>query len=83
MENYERSFPTAHGWDINQDNMLETEWSESPTLPQAFADLVHDSVGQQDEENDSDYLYLDLSSSDDELENSSRDLSQYTGLGTA
>ena len=43
-------------------------WSEGPTLPQSLADLVHDPVEQQDEENDSDFLYQNMWTSYDELE---------------
>ena len=55
-----------------------------PTLPPSMADLVHDPVEQQDEENDSDDLTCTRTCRPlmMNLKNSSRDLSQYTGLGT-
>ena len=59
----------GHGCDINKEtNMLGPMWSEGPTLPQSLADLVHDPVEQQDEENDSDFLYKNMWTSYDELE---------------
>ena len=58
----------GHGCDINKEtNMLNPVWSEGPTLPQSLADLVHDPV-EQHEENDSDFLYQNMSTSYKELE---------------
>ena len=42
--------------------------SPFPEIPLSLADLIHDPVEQQDEENDSDFLYQNMSTSYDEFE---------------